>query len=465
MMANINNEAYLQTSALIQNNSFAGESGLKKALDISKEIGHLFHKRAIDGPKYLELRDALESKVVSAQKGTAILPFIHYIVLSNKEIALTKEYKASLEEIKKAEKQATKQWLQNIPHTLSTLTQLTKESSAYERERSQGINKRLEEHQQISREKNLLLDPIINDLNLQIETENESQGFIFRIVNEKGRHHYLIGTIHNATPSMAKSPALMYVIDRADRLILENASPVLRAIHRIRQMQISNPFRDSVDLRLYDLAYSKGIPIESLESITEQVTAQWKTIVGDATLAEMPALYDLATLAYDHAKPILSEKLNNYFKAIRTDSYFDSFKAWGSYVVAPSLWILKKELELIKWLAFGKDNLPPSPEQLMKHALVDIWQSGDTNLLSQFPSPPELFAKRNYKWLNSDDGVEGICERLQSEEETICYAVGAGHLVLGKPSILDELSKIPNLTIEQGSFDHYNSTMHWSTYC
>lgn len=454
--SNVNLACYNNILYAIENSNFSGAIGLNEAFKLSDEIDTIqktiWQERWLQAPEFEELHRRLEQKVIFAQKGSAIIPFLMYLNPIQEKISLEEQYRDLLKrQPEEGIREGAGFFLFNgkLPDQAWRDRLWAKQDS----ERAE-LTKKIERCDQVLDERKRLLEPLILGLCEAIKNESDSQGFVFRITNAKGVENYLVGTIHFATDEMADSLGITHAIKNADQLILETASPLLWTLYRMRQLNITNPFRNSIDLNLLRLANQKGLSVEGLESFSEQMQA----FMGGVSFA------DMATHFYKKSREHISEKVNDYFKVMSTGSKYDRLKAYGSYLLAPSIWLFNKEVEWGKWLiakCVGQQEIP-SANELMTHSIMDLWQSGNYQLMAQLPNPGKhLLDERNYKWLNGTEEVAGLCERLDSTNQSLCYAVGAAHLFVGEANLIAAL-KNSAFTVEKGSFNYLTSTMEWS---
>ena len=120
----------------------------------------------------------------------------------------------------------------------------------------------------------LFLEPMINGICEEIEnSQDTSQGIVYRVTNAQGVQHFLVGTCHTSTENMTKAPLLKHALAKSEELHLESNSPILWNLYKIRQLNLPNPYRYSVDYTLRNSAIEQNKPVHGLEKIV------WENII------------------------------------------------------------------------------------------------------------------------------------------------------------------------------------------
>ncbi|MBA3237770.1 MAG: hypothetical protein H0T62_05380 [Parachlamydiaceae bacterium] len=159
--------------------------------------------------------------------------------------------------------------------------------------------------------------------------------------------------------------------------------------------------------------------------------------------------------------------MKGYMKSMTTGTTQDKVKAYIGYIVAPSIWLIKKEMQLtqnfLEWYGLIEPAKQPIEERVPIAILSDMWQAGDASLLPTLSQqlPEEVTSVRNFNWLKNTKEQQGMVERLETTEESLCYAFGAAHLVAGNPNILGVLGSREDLTLEHGEYNYKTSEMEW----
>ncbi|MBA3237769.1 MAG: hypothetical protein H0T62_05375 [Parachlamydiaceae bacterium] len=325
----IKDNQYKDLSQSIEITSFYGQAGLYKACELSEKIynlqfaifrdqghseyqiketefycGERFIQELDDhacqsrflSSQFESLHDKLIKKVVIAQKGSLIFPFSLHQKNQKENNELIKNYLKICEELKDFKNKKLVASFETFNNSHDIFNPQRNKISFTNQDKFQ--EKRLTDEKKIKVEQLIrglvkvkkckrFLEPVLHELCTKVETEQESKGFFFRVTNRKGVHSYLVGTIHAATNQMAQMPALNHVIDHSDRLILEVSSLILNASYRLRRLDLTNPYRNCIDLTLYDAAWHRNLPIESLETVKDQISALYGDAVANASYSEI----------------------------------------------------------------------------------------------------------------------------------------------------------------------------------
>lgn len=255
---------------------------------------------------------------------------------------------------------------------------------------------------------------------------------------------------------MCQSPALSDVIQHSDHLFLENTTAVWG--HRFSKLNFNNPINNSIDLTLYDKAVQKHIPVDSLETISDEI----KAITQGVTLGQLASY--VANYVADSAKSWVVNYVKDIVKDITQDKQPTAIKAlkalFGIYHVKK---ICQKEWEFLNGMFNPPEasKLEKMQEKMQEIALINLWQGGDISMLAQLPNNEALIDDRNKKWLNDKGDQEGILSKLKNAKESLCFAFGSGHLAIGPSSILDAILKTEGLKVERGIYNYEEAKMEW----
>jgi hypothetical protein len=246
---------------------------------------------------------------------------------------------------------------------------------------------------------------------------------------------------------------------------LEISSSILNASYRLQRLNLTNPYRNCIDLTLYDAAWYKNIPIESLETVKDQMSALYGDAVANASYSEIG--YAMISSAKAKIMPYAEDWIKGYIKSMTTGTTQDKIQAYIGYIVVPSIWLIKKEMQLgykfWEWCGLIEPTKQPIEERAQIAVLNDMWQAGDASLFPTLSQqlPEAVTSVRNFNWLKNTEEQQGMLQRLETTEESLCYAFGAAHLVAGNPNILGVLSSSEDLTLEHGEYNYKTSEMEW----
>ena len=450
------NPEYKKLEQEINQGDFKG-NGITKACELSDKIAEL-RKMVFEGrlsndrtsidlnlyPQLNTLDQKLIEKVAKDQKNTLLVPLSLFIKNETKSNSLKQEYQ-------KVHNERLELPLITLGPSLKPFLSLTrpffdKKSLDYKQnELKQKLNALEVELRKLD-VNDRLIAPVMEAICEYTKNEQQSQGFFYRVTNKVGVQSYLVGTVHKATKGMCQTPGLDYVIKNSDQLYIENVPAVW--LHKFNKLNFTNPYNDSIDLTLYNKAVDKGIPVDSLETMGDEINA----------LTHGVPAKDIAYAIASNAKNSLVKDTREFVNGTSGDNQPDHIKALKA-IFYPTIRILQKEYELLHDIVNPKKA--SLHEKVQEIAMINLWQSGNLSFLEQLPNDEYIFDKRNQNWLNDTKVHEGMASKLMNAKAPICFAVGCGHLAIGNSNILDTLKKTNDLMIERGYYNYETTQMEW----
>ena len=296
----------------------------------------------------------------------------------------------------------------------------------------------------------LFLASLINKICEDIENfQGVSQGLVYRITNQEGIHHYLIGTLHQCNQSMAKAPLLKHALNQSQELHLESHDKAMWMIYTLRLLNKFNPYRFSIDHTLKNVATQQNKPVQGLEKY------HWKNVIVLNIQAICASL-----------KSSLNSHLDNAVKVSLKQGRLAGFVHFYS---APLLSLINKQVNFIQSAANFFQNKQinnPStvnPDRVHTALMQYFWQLGVEDFFSQIAFfqniPEELLDRRNRDWLSDNTDRKGLLTTRHGDKPA-CYAVGTLHL-FGKEGLLHRIEK-DGFTIEKGFYSE--SGIAWNSY-